>query len=61
MSKAALSFFILAIMAIAVDQLLASSMETLSLVAKSTAGIFSTLFIVALVVGRKIKFDPVLR
>jgi len=61
MSKAALSFFILAVMAIAVDQLLASSMETLSLVAKSTAGIFSTLFIVALVVGRKIKFDPVLR
>ena len=61
MSKAALSFFILAIMAIAVDQLLASSMETLSLVAKSTAGIFSTLFMVALVVGRKIKFDPVLR
>jgi Gpi18-like mannosyltransferase len=61
MSKAALSFFILAIMAIAVDQLLPSSMETLSLVAKSTAGIFSTLFMVALVVGRKIKFDPVLR
>lgn len=61
MSKAALSFFILAIMALAVDQLLPASMETFSLVVKSAAGILAVLFVVALVVGRKIKFDPVLR
>jgi len=61
MSKAALSFLILAIMALAVDQLLPTSMDTLSTVAKSAAGIFASLFIAALFIGRRIKFDPVLR
>ncbi|MGH8419671.1 MAG: PA3371 family protein [Pseudomonas sp.] len=61
MSKAALSFLILAIMAIAADQLLPVSMDALGTVAKAAAGLFASLFVVALFVGRRIKFDPVLR
>lgn len=61
MSKAALSFLILAIMAIAVDQLLPVSMDSLGTVVKIAAGVFASLFIAALFVGRRIKFDPVLR
>ncbi|WP_447651509.1 PA3371 family protein [Pseudomonas abietaniphila] len=61
MSKAALSFMILTIMALAVDQLLPSSMDTLGTAAKAIAGIFASLFLAALFVGRRIKFDPVLR
>jgi len=61
MSKAALSFLILTLMALAADQLLPHSMDTLSMVAKTCAGIFASFFVMALIVGRKIKFDPVLR
>lgn len=61
MSKAALSFLILAIMALAVDQLLPASMDTLGTIAKAVAGTFASLFVAALFVGRRIKFDPVLR
>lgn len=61
MSKAAISFLILAVMALATDQLLAPSMETISTLAKAAAGIFASLFVAALFVGRRIKFDPVLR
>ncbi|WP_296262603.1 MULTISPECIES: PA3371 family protein [unclassified Pseudomonas] len=61
MSKAALSFLILAVMAIAIDQLLPVSMDTMGTVAKTGAGVFASLFVAALFVGRRIKFDPVLR
>ncbi|MFJ3524199.1 PA3371 family protein [Pseudomonas sp. NPDC090203] len=61
MSKAALSFLILSIMAIATDQLLPTSMDTLGAIAKVSAGLFACLFVMALIVGRRIKFDPVLR
>jgi hypothetical protein len=61
MSKAAISFLTLALMAVAADQLLLPSMETLSTLAKAGAGVFAILFIAALFVGRRIKFDPVLR
>jgi uncharacterized membrane protein YtjA (UPF0391 family) len=61
MSKAALTFLILSIMAIATDQLLPPSMDTMGTIAKTAAGIFASLFVVALIVGRRIKFDPVLR
>lgn len=61
MSKTALSFIILAIMAVTVDLLLPSSAQGLSSATKIAAGLFSVLFIVALVVGRRFKFDPVLR
>ncbi|SEJ42452.1 PA3371 family protein [Pseudomonas sp. NFR16] len=61
MSKAALSFLILAIMAVALDQLLPASTETFSTAAKAAAVVFAVLFVAALFVGRRIKFDPVLR
>jgi hypothetical protein len=61
MSKAALSFLILTIMAIAIDQLLPPSMDTVSIVTKTASGVFASLFLAALFVGRRIKFDPVLR
>jgi hypothetical protein len=61
MSKAALSFLILAIMAVTADQLLPVSMDTLGTVVNVAAGTFALLFLAALVVGRRVKFDPVLR
>lgn len=61
MSKAALSFLILAIMAIAVDQLLPETAEAVGIIAKIAAGVFASLFVAALFVGRRIKFDPILR
>ena len=61
MSKAAISFLILALMALAADQLLVPSMDTMSTLAKAAAGVFASLFVAALFVGRRIKFDPVLR
>ena len=61
MSKAALSFLILAIMAAATDQLLPPSMDALAVVTKVATGVFTILFIAAMFVGRRIKFDPVLR
>lgn len=61
MSKAALSFFILTIMALAVDQLLPTSMDSISLIVKLAAGTFIILMVIALIIGRRIKFDPILR
>ena len=61
MSKSALSFMILALMAVAVDLLLPLQAQALSTAAKIGAGVFASLFIDALVVGRRFKFDPVLR
>jgi hypothetical protein len=61
MSKAAISFLILALMAVAADQLLLPSNEGLSTLTKAVGGIFASLFLAALFVGRRIKFDPVLR
>lgn len=61
MSKSALSFLILALMAMAIDLSLPLGEDTASTVLKIAAGSFVTLFVVALVIGRKIKFDPMLR
>lgn len=61
MSKSALSFLILALMAMAIDLSLPLNENTASSVLKIAAGLFVALFVVALVVGRKFKFDPVLR
>ncbi|MGV8919421.1 MAG: PA3371 family protein [Pseudomonas sp.] len=61
MSKSALSFLILALMAMAIDLSLPFDENTASSVLKIAAGLFIVLFVVALVIGRKIKFDPVLR
>lgn len=61
MSKFALSFLILALMAMAIDLALPLNENTASAVLKIAMGLFVALFVVALVVGRKFKFDPVLR
>lgn len=61
MSKSALSFLILAFMAVAVDLLLPAQAQMLSIASKIAAGLFGSLFVVALIVGRRFKFDPVLR
>ncbi|CAI8987838.1 Secreted protein [Pseudomonas sp. IT-P12] len=59
MSKSAAGFFILALLSgILHLSLFQDSMVTLPLIA---CGVFSVLFVLALIAGRKIKFDPVLR
>ncbi|MFK7698679.1 PA3371 family protein [Pseudomonas caspiana] len=61
MSKSALSFITLALLAVVFDYQLPATAEDLSSAAKIAAGVFGVLFVVALVLGRRIKFDPVLR
>jgi uncharacterized membrane protein YtjA (UPF0391 family) len=59
MSKSAAGFLILALMSGVMHFSLFEDTEiTLPLIA---CGVFSVLFVLALVAGRKIKFDPVLR
>jgi hypothetical protein len=59
MSKSAAGFLVLALMSgILHLSLVQDSMITLPLIA---CGVFSALFVLALIAGRKIKFDPVLR
>jgi hypothetical protein len=59
MSKSAAGFFVLALLSgILHLSLVEDAIVTLPLIA---CGIFSALFVLALVAGRKIKFDPVLR
>ncbi|RRV07493.1 hypothetical protein EGJ27_12515 [Pseudomonas sp. v388] len=61
MSKSALSFLILALMAVAADLLLPEPAQAFSSVLKIAAGVFASLFVAALFIGRRFKFDPVLR
>lgn len=59
MSKSAAGFFILALLSgILHLSLVQDSVVTLPLIA---CGIFTALFVLALIAGRKFKFDPVLR
>ncbi|MHC8313332.1 PA3371 family protein [Pseudomonas sp. GT1P32] len=59
MSKPAAGFFVLALLSgILHLSLVEDAIVTLPLIA---CGVFSALFVLALVAGRKIKFDPVLR
>lgn len=59
MSRSAAGFFILALLSgILHLSLVEDSVITLPLIA---CGVFSALFVLALVAGRKFKFDPVLR
>lgn len=59
MSKSAAGFFILALLSgILHLSLVQDAVVTLPLIACS---VFSVLFVLALIAGRKIKFDPVLR
>ncbi|RMO80383.1 PA3371 family protein [Pseudomonas syringae group genomosp. 3] len=61
MSKSALSFLVLAIMAVIVDLLLPVHAQAFSVASNIAAVVFASLFIVALFLGRRFKFDPVLR
>ena len=59
MSKSAAGFFVLALLSgILHLSLVQESVVTLPLIA---CGIFGSLFLLALIAGRKFKFDPVLR
>jgi hypothetical protein len=59
MSKSAAGFLILAVMSGVMHfSLFEETVVTLPLIA---CGVFSVLFVLALIAGRKIKFDPVLR
>ncbi|ANI58923.1 hypothetical protein ACVK1X_004545 [Pseudomonas sp. PvR086] len=59
MSKSAAGFLILALLSgILHLSLVQDTIVTLPLIA---CGVFSALFVLALIAGRKIKFDPVLR
>ena len=59
MSKSAAGFLILALLSgILHLSLVQDTVVTLPLIA---CGVFSALFVLALIAGRKIKFDPVLR
>lgn len=59
MSKSAAGFFILALLSgILHLSLVQDTVVTLPLIA---CGVFTALFVLALIAGRKIKFDPILR
>ena len=59
MSKSAAGFFILALLSgILHLSFVQDTVVTLPLIA---CGVFSALFVLALIAGRKFKFDPVLR
>jgi uncharacterized membrane protein YtjA (UPF0391 family) len=61
MSKFAVSFITLALLAMIADYLLPTDALGLNGAAKIATGIFIVLFVVALALGRRIKFDPILR
>jgi hypothetical protein len=61
MSKSALSFAILTAIAVMVSYLLSDQAPAFVTLSRIIAGVLFTLFIVALIVGRRFKFDPVLR
>lgn len=61
MSKSALSFITLALLAMIADYLLPTEAAGLNGAAKIATAAFIVLFVVALALGRRIKFDPVLR
>ncbi|WP_054992262.1 PA3371 family protein [Pseudomonas syringae pv. coryli] len=61
MSTSALSFLVLAILVVVADLLLPVNAQAMSIAANIAAGVFASLFVVALFVGRRFKFDPVLR
>lgn len=59
MSKSAAGFFVLALLSgILHLSLVEDSVMTLPLIA---CGVFGALFVLALIAGRKFKFDPILR
>ena len=61
MSRSALSFLLLTVACCAVVAIEATGSQFWLLTAKAGIGIFGLLFVGSLFVGRRIKFDPVLR
>ncbi|NYS42772.1 hypothetical protein F2S88_27810 [Pseudomonas syringae pv. actinidiae] len=61
MSKSACHFWSWQSMAVIVDLLLPVHAQAFSIASNIAAGVFASLFIVALFLGRRFKFDPVLR
>lgn len=61
MSKTAMLLITLTLMLVSIDQLLPTDAETLSYIARIAAGAFFCFSIIALMMGRRFKFDPVLR
>lgn len=61
MSKSALCFLSLTLICSAFTFADATSMPFWEMAAKAGIGIFGLLFVASLFVGRRIKFDPVLR
>lgn len=60
MSKSAAGFFILALLSGIILHLCLAQEATLT-VPLIACGVFASLFVLALIAGRRIKFDPVLR
>ncbi|WP_341523165.1 PA3371 family protein [Pseudomonas sp. G.S.17] len=61
MSKPAALFITLTLMLISIDLLLPANAEALSYAARIAGAVSFCVFVVALMVGRRFKFDPVLR
>lgn len=61
MSKFALSFLMLTLACCAVVAAGAAGSQLWDLAAKAGIGVFGVLFVASMFVGRRIKFDPVLR
>lgn len=61
MSKSALCLLMIALLACVVNFLLPAGSESLNTLFKCIASLTGVLFVVALFIGRRIKFDPVLR
>jgi len=61
MSKPAALFITLTLMLISIDLLLPTNNDVLSYAARIAGGVSFCAFIVALMMGRRFKFDPVLR
>lgn len=61
MSKSALSFLMLTLACVAIVTAGLTGSQFWDLTAKAGIGVFGLLFVASLFVGRRIKFDPVLR
>lgn len=61
MSKLALLFITLTVMLIIMDLLLPVDTQALTYATRIASGTFFGLFVIALMLGRRFKFDPVLR
>ncbi|OCR25663.1 hypothetical protein AFK24_07635 [Pseudomonas syringae] len=61
MSKAAVLFITVTLMFMSIDLLLPANTDAMSYAARIAAGVSFSAFVIALMMGRRFKFDPVLR